>query len=471
MVKVAIPDQHLPAEELGPVHFIGVGGAGLSAIARIMVQRGVPVSGSDANPSALLDGLTELGVRTHVGHDPAHLADARTVVVSTAVREDNVEYAAALRAGLRILPRSAGLMSAMSGKQVLAVSGTHGKTTTSAMLTVALQSAGLDPAYAVGSTLANTGDNARWTGGQHFVAEADESDGAFLVYDTHGIVLTNIEADHLDVWGTPEAYRAAFVEFVDKVPAGGFIVAVIDDPGCREVLARAGATARVLSVGHSLEATFRLSELVLHGNTTRFVLTVPHHEDIDITLNVAGEHYALDAAAAFAAAWAAGGDPALIAAGLRSFTGTARRMEFVGSADQVRVYDSYAHHPQEISGDLAAARSIAGEGRVVVAFQPHLVSRTRIFGAEMGAALAGADEVVVTDIYLAREDPDPDVTGEWVARRVPKDSGLVGFVPDLADLPADLVARVQPGDLVLTLGAGTITTVAPQVVALLAERR
>jgi UDP-N-acetylmuramate--alanine ligase len=449
-MRVAVPEELLPADRLGRVHFVGIGGAGLSAIARIMLARGIPVSGSDGVGSATLDSLRALGARVHVGHAADQLGDADTVVVSTAVREDNPEYTAAVARGLRVLPRSAALASVMAGRRVVAVAGTHGKTTTTALLTVALEAAGADPTYAIGADLAATGSNAGEGTGELFVAEADESDGAFLHYAPYAAIVTNIEADHLDHWRTEEAYARAFDDFAATVDPDGFLVCGVDDPGAAALAERQlAAGRRVVTV--STRGAGDVGPDALEGTP----LWAP------------GEHYATDALLALAAGRTLGFDDADLRRGIASFTGTRRRMERKGEAAGVRVYDSYAHHPTEIAGDLAAGRALAGQGRLVVAFQPHLVSRTRAFGPAMGEALGAADEVVVCDVYLAREDADPEVTGALVAGAVPLPPERVAFVPDLDDVPEALVARARPGDLVLTLGAGSVTDVGPRVLELL----
>ena len=470
-MKVPVPDEILPADRLGRVHFVGIGGAGLSGIARIMLARGIAVSGSDGVDSPTLAALRDLGARVDVGHAARQVHDADTLVVSTAVREDNPEYLEAVRQGLRVLPRSAALAAVMADRRVLAVAGTHGKTTTTSLLTVALQAAGADPTYAVGGDLAQTGRNAAEGSTDLFVAEADESDGAFLVYRPHAAIVTNVEADHLDNWGTEEAYRAAFAEFVDRIDPAGFLVCVVDDEGAADLarIAR-GRGLTVVGVGESEAADVRATDLRFEGTTSTFTVHDGGTELGTVTLQIPGRHYVLDALAALTVGLRLGHDFVGLKAGLEGFTGTRRRMERKGEAAGVRVYDSYAHHPVEIAGDLQAARAVAGEGRVVVAYQPHLVSRTRIFGTAMGEALGAADEVVVLDVYLAREDPDPEVTGALVAGAVPLPADRVAFVPDLDDAPAELVARARPGDLVLTLGAGSVTRIGPLVLALLEER-
>ncbi|MDT9594510.1 UDP-N-acetylmuramate--L-alanine ligase [Nocardioides zeae] len=468
-MRVPVPDEILPADRLGAVHFVGIGGAGLSAIARIMLARGIRVSGSDGAASSTLDALAAAGATTYVGHAAAQVGDADTLVVSTAVREDNPEVVEAYARGLRVLPRSAGLAAVMADRDVVAVAGTHGKTTTTSLLTTALVAAGADPSYAVGGELAQTGTNAHDGAGALFVAEADESDGAFLVYRPRVAVVTNVEADHLDVWGTEEAYRGAFEEFLGRIEPGGLLVACVDDPGAADLVATARARGiRALGVGESDEADWRVVDVSFAGTTSTFSLASTGGVEVGpVRLQIPGRHYVLDAAAALVAGIELGLDAEALSAGLASFAGTRRRMESKGEVAGVRVYDSYAHHPQEILGDLQAARSVAGDGRLVVAFQPHLVSRTRIFGEAMGRALGGADEVVVADVYLAREAADPDVTGALVAGAVPLAEEHVAFVPELADVAAELVRRARPGDLVLTLGAGSITDVGPAVLALL----
>ncbi len=470
-MRVPVPDVLLPADELGTVHFVGIGGAGLSGIARIMLARGITVTGSDAKESRTLEALRVLGATCHVGHEAANLGDADTLVVSTAVRETNPEVVEASRRGLRVLPRSAALESVMRGRTVVAVAGTHGKTTTTSLLTVALQHCGADPSFAIGGELNETGSNAHDGSGELFVAEADESDGAFLVYSPHAALVTNVEADHLDNYGTEEAYRAAFDTFVDRIDPDGFLVVCVDDPGAA-ALGRLGVSRgrTVVTVGESPEAEVRAEGLRFAGSTSTFTVVDRAERLGEVTLQIPGRHYVLDALCALASGLRLGFGFEELARGLGAFSGTRRRMELKGQVGGVRVYDSYAHHPQEIAGDLQAARSIAGDGRVVVAFQPHMVSRTRIFGHDMGVALGAADEVVVMDIYVAREDPEPGVSAALVADAVPLDASHVVLEPSWSATAAHLVARARPGDLVLTLGAGDVTLLGPEVLELLEER-
>jgi UDP-N-acetylmuramate--alanine ligase len=469
-VRVPVPAELLAADELGRVHFVGIGGAGLSGIARIMLARGITVSGSDAKESRVVEALRALGARCYVGHDAEHVRDVDTLVVSTAVRADNPEVVEAQRQGLRLLPRSAALESVMRGRVVVAVAGTHGKTTTTSLLTVALQHCGADPSFAIGGELNESGSNAHDGSGRIFVAEADESDGAFLVYSPHAALVTNVEADHLDNYGTEAAYREAFSTFLGRIDPDGFLVACVDDPGAAALLAEARTLGlATVGVGESASADLRADALSFAGSTSRFTVVDTGRRLGELTLQIPGRHYVLDALAALAAGLRLGFSFADLKRGLEAFTGTRRRMELKGEAGGIRVYDSYAHHPNEIAGDLQAARSLAGNGRVVVAFQPHLVSRTKIFGPAMGVALGAADEVVVMDVYVAREDPEPGVNGALVAGHVPLPPERVRFEPSWSAVPAELVARARPGDLVLTLGAGDVTLVGPEVLELLSR--
>ncbi|WP_147793785.1 UDP-N-acetylmuramate--L-alanine ligase [Cellulomonas sp. Y8] len=473
--------------DLGRVHLVGVGGAGMSAVAGLLAARGLTVSGSDAKEGPALDGLRAAGVTVHVGHDAAHVEDVDSVVLSSAIRETNPELARARERGLPVLHRSEALAALMAGRIGIAVAGAHGKTTTSAMVATALTAAGradevLDPSYAIGGTVL-TPEGAtpgyRTGAGEAFVAEADESDGSFLAYAPAVAIVTNVEPDHLDHYGTTEAFEAAFAAFADRVLDGGALVACLDDPGAARLVAEVGERltrrgVRVLTYGTDasigeLGPDLVVGPVVAAGGTWRTTLTSRTAEvpGADLALAVPGEHNAANAAAAYLAAWAVGADPAAVAAGLGEFRGTGRRFEDRGTAAGVRVVDDYAHHPTEVAALLRTARGVAGDGAVHVLFQPHLYSRTRTFATEFGAALDLADTVVVTDVYAAREDPDPEVSGDTIVQRVPT-PGRARFVADRHEAARAVAAAAAPGDLVLTVGAGDVTELGPVVLAALA---
>ena len=471
------PVAPVPLAELGRVHFTGIGGAGMSGIARIMLARGVAVSGSDAAAGGQLDSLTALGADVHVGHAASHLAGADTLVVSSAIRPDNPELAAARAHGLRILPRAAALASVMLGRRGVAVAGTHGKTTTTGMITTALRHIGADPGYVIGGILTETGLGAEDGKGEVFVAEADESDASFLMLTPEVAVVTCIEADHLDNYPGLAEIEAAFTAFARRIVPGGVLIACADDPGALSLAAAAASDGiRVRRYGEAADADYRVSSVQAAGMSVSLAVSSAGPggaETARLMVGAPGRHNALNGAAAYAAARELGVAAGPAADGVAAYRGTGRRMERKGEAAGVLVLDSYAHHPTELAADLRAARGIR-DGQVIAVFQPHLFSRTRIFAGEFGAALGLADKVFVLDVYAAREDPEPGVTGELVASAVPGGravfaSGRDG-APGRDGLP-DAVAEVaRPGDLVLTMGAGDVTMLGPQIVAALAAR-
>ncbi|MEV5575207.1 UDP-N-acetylmuramate--L-alanine ligase [Spirillospora sp. NPDC052269] len=466
------PSAVVPAGELGRVHFIAIGGAGMSGIARIMLKRGITVSGSDAKDSELLGQLAGLGAKVFVGHDASHLGDAETVVVSSAIRESNPELAAARARGLRVLHRSAALASLMADRRAVAVAGTHGKTTTTSMMTVALQHAGADPSYCIGGQLVTTGLGADEGTGEVFVAEADESDGSFLMYTPNVAVVTNVEADHLDNYGGFEQVKELFAKFVGRVEEGGALVAGADDPVARELadLARARGL-RVLTYGEAGDADLRVTGFTPQGLGSRFTIEGEADGLGEVVLNVPGRHNSLNAGAVVAVAHALGLDLKTVREGLRGFGGAMRRLERKGEAAGAEVFDSYAHHPTELTADLSATRDYLdgrdGAGRIVAVFQPHLYSRTRFFAAEFGEALGLADVAVVLDVYGAREDPEPGVTGRLIADRVPEGTETV-YAPVFDEVPDVVAGLARPGDIVITLGAGDVTRLGPVILERLA---
>ncbi|MEX1209495.1 MAG: UDP-N-acetylmuramate--L-alanine ligase [Candidatus Nanopelagicales bacterium] len=457
------------------VHLIGIGGAGMSALARLMLAQGVPVSGSDAKESRRLSALRALGADVHVGHgiecldgDPA----ASVVVASTAIPPTNPEVVEARRRGLPVWTRAEALNAVMVGRQPIAIAGTHGKTTTTSMVTVALQACGEDPSFAIGSELQSSGTNAHWGSGPHFVVEADESDGSFLAITPQVAVVTNVEADHLDHWADLAEIEAAFVRFcLSTRDVDGLAVLCADDPGSRRVADQVrGAGVKVLTYGMAQDADVRILDPVSGPRGWTFQVA---HRGVRlgaISLQVPGAHNAQNACAAVTVGIALGLPPADFAEGLASFTGTQRRFELRGQVNGIRVYDDYAHHPTEVEATLRAAREVAGEGRVVVAFQSHRYSRTAMFAREFGEALGLADEVIVLDVYSAGEPPIPGASGEVIAAYVPLPADRVHFEPSWMLVPRVVVERARAGDVVMTMGAGDVGQLAPQIVDLLRDR-
>lgn len=459
--------QPLPPQ-LARVHMVGIGGAGMSGIARILLARGGQVSGSDAKESRGVLGLRARGAQVRVGHDGSALdllPGGATLVVTTvsAIPDTNPELVEARRRGIPVTTRPAVLATLMEGSRALLVAGTHGKTSTTSMLVVALQAAGLDPSFAIGGELNESGANAHQGTAGVFVAEADESDGSLVQYTPDVVVVTNVDADHLDFFGSVEAYAAVFDRFVERISPGGVLVACADDPGAARLANTAEALGvRVLRYGRAPGCRARLLDWSAAGSGgVSEVQLDDEARPRTLRLAVPGEHMALNSLGALLAAREAGADLERVLAGLATFGGVHRRFQLTGRAGGVRVYDDYAHHPTEVRANLLAARALADGGRVVVVFQPHLYSRTLTFAAEFAAALSLADEVVVLDVYAAREDPVPGVSGALVAGAV---TVPVHFQPSLADAPDQVVALTVPGDLVITMGAGDVTSLGPEIV-------
>jgi UDP-N-acetylmuramate--alanine ligase len=448
------------------VHLVGVGGAGMSGLARLLLAAGHRVTGSDRGESATLEALRALGAEVWAGHDGARLGRPDLVAASTAIRATNPELVAARLLDIPVLGRAQLLALLMAGRTGIAVAGTHGKTTTTAMVVAILQAAGLDPSFAVGGDLKAGGHNAAAGTGPHFVAEADESDGSFLELAPTVAVVTNVEADHLDHWGDLEAVKGAFRAFVGRLPADGTAVLGADDPGALALAA--AAPGPVVTYGLAGQAKVRGDDLALDAWSSRFTVTAGGRRLGQVGLAVPGRHNVQNALGAVAAALAVGAPFEAAVAGLATFTGAARRFHLRAEVAGVTVVDDYAHNPPKVAAALAAAR-LGPWKRVVAVFQPHLYSRTRLFADDFGRALATADLVVVTDVYAAREDPEPGVDGALVAaaaRRARPDLDC-RYEPDRAALAATVAALAQPGDLVLTLGAGDITTLADELTPLL----
>ncbi|MEE6274060.1 UDP-N-acetylmuramate--L-alanine ligase [Georgenia wangjunii] len=456
----------------GRAHLIGIGGAGMAPVAELLAARGWQVSGSDARESVALERLRTLGVDARAGHDAAHVPDGARVVVSTAVRPDNPELVAARERGLDVLHRSEALALVADGQDFVAVAGAHGKTTTSAMLAVALTDLGLDPSYAIGGKVLALGAGAHLGTGRAFVAEADESDGSFLAYSPALALVTNIEPDHLDHYGSRGAFEQAFRDFVARIVPGGTLVACADDAGALALVEDTAGAVRTVTYGTGPAPSpgrehVRLVGATSDGSSARAEL-VSGTGTVTLELAVGGLHNLRNAAGAWCAGVALGAEPAAMARALGRFTGTGRRFEARGEAGGVRVVDDYAHHPTEVSATLRTARLAAGQGRVLALFQPHLYSRTRTFAAEFAQALSAADVVVVTDVYAAREDPVPGVDSSLITDAMADhpDARVVG---DRFDAARAVARRARPGDLVLTIGAGDVTELGPVVLAEVAQ--
>lgn len=480
-------------EQLRRVHMVGIGGAGMSGLARILLSRGAQVSGSDAKSGRGILALRTRGARIQIGHDPSALdqiSGGPSVVVTThaAIPKTNPELVAARSRGIPIVLRPHVLAELMLGSRTVLVAGTHGKTSTTSMAVVALQHCHLDPSFAIGGELNESGTNAHHGSGEIFVAEADESDGSLLEYSPEIVVLTNIEVDHLDFFGTVDAYVAVFDAFAERIVDGGVLVVCLDDPGAAALAERCAAAlaARGVAVlGYGTETSLvpagvhRVATLTSWGpipGGSRFevdftspISAGPDPQLRTISLTVPGIHMARNAVGAILGAVAAGGDLAEVISGIEAFGGVRRRFEFKGRRGGVAVYDDYAHHPTEVKAVLTAARAMvdgpggrsAGGPAVIAVFQPHLYSRTQDFADGFAEALELADEVVVADVYGAREEPIPGVSGQMIVDRL---SGSGHFVPDMSALAEVVAGLANAGDIVLTLGAGDITMQGQEII-------
>jgi UDP-N-acetylmuramate--alanine ligase len=441
-----------------PVHFVGIGGAGMSALALIAVRRGVLVSGCDADPAGAAD-LAAMGVRIFQGHDPAHVEGARAVVVTAAVTAGHPELERARALGLPVVPRKEALAALIGGARSVAVAGTHGKTTTTVMTTEALTAAGLAPTGIAGGRVSAWGGNARLASDDLFVVEADEFDKAFLTLHPTVAVVNNVEPDHLECYGSLAALEDAFVEFAGRAPTA---IVSADDPGARRVAGRLPNGAR--RFGFSDDAEIRISDVVQRADRTEARVSWAGRAAVSLRLKVPGVHNLRNAVAALGSVEVLGGNLAAAAAALAEFEGVGRRFERLGEHGGVAVVDDYAHHPSELAATLSAARQAFPSRRLVAVFQPHLYSRTEAHGEAMGQALAEADLVFVTEIYAAREQPIAGVSGRRVADAARRAGADARFEPARAAVGRQVFESLLPGDVVLTLGAGDITRVGPELV-------
>jgi UDP-N-acetylmuramate--alanine ligase len=456
-------EQGMPAH-VGSVHFVGIGGAGMSGIAHLFAAAGIAVTGSDIRETDAVEALRADGIRVEIGHRPENIAGADTVVVTGALAEDNPEYLAARQRGIPVVHRAVALAWLTERHRLVAVAGAHGKTTSTAMIVTALLKLGADPSFVNGGVLSELGVSSAAGSSDLFVVEADESDGSFLLYDTAVALITNVDPDHLDHYGSEAAFKAAFVRFAGK--ATELVVISSDDPGAVETTSRLGAS-RVLTFGQDPRADIRLHSVVSEG-TVSFALRYLG-EDYAARLKVAGLHNAINAAGAFGVLVGLGFDPAAALPAIATFEGTQRRFEFRGEVRGVRVYDDFAHHPTEIAAALTAARGVVGAGRLLPVFQPHLYTRTRRMAAEFAHTFESlADHTTVVPIYGARQDPEPGVTGELITQRF-ADPGGSRYIEDWADAARHAASLARDGDIVLSMGGGDIYRIVPQLLQALAD--
>jgi UDP-N-acetylmuramate--alanine ligase len=452
---------------------MGIGGAGMSGIAQILSSRGVAVSGCDAKESRRTAALRAIGIDVHIGHAPDHLSEVDSVVVSTAIPVTNKERQVASEKGIPVLSRAQALGAIMGGFTGIAITGTHGKTTTTSMFTVALQNCGDDPSFAIGSELNESGANAHLGSGKLFVVEADESDGAFLHLQPQVAIVTNIEPDHLDHWGTFEAIEQAFLDFAVGIGhRGGFVVACHDDPGSlRMSIAAKEMGVDVRTYGESADSDYQMIDAKSDSHGWSFDTALHGVRQGRIHLKVPGHHNALNAQAVFAAMLGMGYPAQQVVAGLEAFSGTRRRFDFKGEVNGIRVFDDYAHHPTEIAATLRAAREVVGPGRLIVAFQAHHYYRTAMFTKEFGQSLGLADQVVVLEVFAPGEEPIPGASGQTMASNVPLADECVVFEPSWSHVADHLIRQAVPGDIIMTLGAGDIGLIASEVVERLRDRQ
>lgn len=451
------------------LHFTGAGGIGMSGLAEVLHRMGCRVTGSDAKQSPSTERLAALGIPVAIGHAAENLpADSVALIVTSAVGEGNPEYAEARRRGMPIVRRGELLAELMHPKRAAAVAGSHGKTTTSSMLASIAVDAGLDPTAAIGSTVpALSGSNARLGAGEWFIAESDESDGSFLLLSPDVGIITNIDREHLDHYGSFEAVRAAFLQFSNNVPHDGTVIACADDPVTVETLA--ASRRRVLWYGRSGQAAVRITGESCDASGSSFHLSLEGRR-FDVCLPVVGRHNVLNATAALAAASLMGVSDEAAFSAISRFRGPGRRMERVGSACGVNVIDDYGHHPTEVRATLEALRML-NPSRLVVVFQPHRYTRTAALMDEFAGAFGAADLVFILDIYAASEQPVAGVTGEALAKRI-KDAGHPGvaYAGSLDDAPSATITALREGDLLVTLGAGSVTGLGPRLLTMLRER-
>ena len=452
----------IPSKKL---HFIGIGGAGMSGLARIALTHGAQVSGSDEKDSSVLAALSALGATVYSSHKNSQVIGADLVIYSNAISKNNAEILQATELDIPIYTRAQALALFMSESISIAVAGTHGKTTTSSMLTVALQACGVDPSFAIGGTISASGSNAHRGTGEYFVAEADESDGSFIEYKPLGAIVTNVEHDHVDYFATPADVTQAFDDFAATISQDGFLVYCADDFGSLE-LGRKMKNIVSISYGENSESDLHIDQVELAAKTSRARALWKGKSIGHLELNVPGRHNIANAAAALAVGLHLGLPSAGLLAGLASFAGTGRRFELKGTVHGIRVIDDYGHHPTEIRVTLDAARRYAGDGRLLVIFQPHRYSRTQAFMSDFASALSLADSVILLEVYAASERPIAGVSSEIIAQSM--ENGI--YIPNFVEATEAIIEMAKPGDVIITLGAGDVSSLAPIIVDGLTKR-
>lgn len=447
-------------------HFIGIGGAGMSGIALVLKARDVRVTGSDLRESRYTQALVRAGIEVFIGHSAENVGDTQVVVVSSAIPESNPELAEAKRLGLPIWQRAQMLAHLAEDRTTIAIAGTHGKTTTSSMVATMLSGMELEPTFLIGGEVCAFGTNAVAGAGEHYVVEADESDGSFMHLDPAVVVVTNVEADHLDHYGTLQAVEETFVEFMGKVAPNGTLIICADDESLSRLAT--GVSCRVITYGQAANADVRIVSAEPNGSGYRADVELPNAR-VTVKTSAPGMHNVANAAAALSVAYALGLDPAEAARSLSEFGGVKRRFEHVGEQDAVTVVDDYAHHPTEVAATLRAARQL-GFGRVWAVFQPHRFTRTAALSEEFGSAFEDADRLVMLDVYSAGETPIPGVSGRTIMDAVLRNSprASLAWLPHRDDIAPYLAANVEAGDLVITMGAGDVTALGPEILKAIA---
>ncbi len=447
------------------IHFIGIGGSGMSGLARIALADGIDVSGSDANDSSVLTALSALGATIYKRHEATNVDAADVVIYSTAISASNPEISRAIERSIPIMTRANALALLMHGLTNIAIAGTHGKTTTSSMATVAFQACGTDPSFAIGGTLTASGSNAHRGSGEYFIAEADESDGSFIAYHPRAAIVTNVEHDHVDFFATAADVVNVFQNFAKTIPANGYLIYCNDDPGSRS-LGESVSHCATFSYGTAPDSDLKIDQVELTPQGSRARAIWKGSVIGQIELQVPGHHNLLNAAGTLALGLLFDLNPAALISGLHSFRGAGRRFELKATVAGIRIIDDYGHHPTEISVTLEAARRYADNGRVLVIFQPHRYSRTQAFLSQFASSLDKADEVILLEIYAASEKPIPGVSSELIAEKMERGR----YVPNFAEAAEHMVEIARPGDVIVTLGAGDVNSLAPIIADGLSKR-